>query len=85
MESSNYTVLPQTWAHGVTIGKIGLLVASIWIFEAHPAPIEAVSDSILGLVGVGNHSCVDMLNLGPPTWCRLLGSTVINMDVSSHS
>ena|SRR6266851_2070005 len=50
----------------------------------HPAPVEVVSNSIFGLVGAGNHPCVDMLNIGPLTRCVLPSTAVINMNVSTH-
>lgn len=52
------------------------------IRRTSPAPIEAVSDSILGSVGVRNHSCLDMLNFGPLARCVLFGAAIIKMDVS---
>ena len=54
------------------------------IQRTHPAPIEVVSDSVLGLVGVGSHSRVEVLNLGALTRCSLFGATLIDMDVSPY-
>jgi hypothetical protein len=69
------------WAHSIALRTVRLIFTRIGIFETHAAPVEAVCDPVLELVGVWDSFLVNMQDFGI---VMVITTTVVNMHVSPH-
>ena len=47
-------------------------------------PVKSVTDEIFGAICMGRYSCSDVLNICPSARGRVLGATIVDMNVAAH-